>query len=84
MKLLKTVPVAVMLLGGVFASTFATASDTVFTVMDDPSTAKKPFEGSVNAGYLSQAGNTKSTSATADSRYLVWRHYCLVFMGRRQ
>lgn len=71
MKLLKTVPVAVMLLGGVFASTFATASDTVFTVMDDPSTAKKPFEGSVNAGYLSQAGNTKSTSATADST-LTW------------
>lgn len=67
MKLLKTVPAALMLAGGVFASLNATADDTVFTVMDDPSTAKKPFEGNVNAGYLAQSGNTKSSSMTADS-----------------
>jgi putative salt-induced outer membrane protein len=36
------------------------ADDSVFTVMDDPSTAKKPFEGVVNAGYLAQSGNTKT------------------------
>ena len=40
MKLLKTVPAALMLAGGVFAAMNATADDTVFTVMDDPSTAK--------------------------------------------
>ncbi len=57
--------------GGVFASAYATASDTVFTVMDDPTSAKKPFEGNVNAGYLAQSGNTKSSSATADST-LTW------------
>jgi putative salt-induced outer membrane protein len=51
MKLLKTVPAALMLAGGVFAAMNATADDTVFTVMDDPSTAKKPFEGNLNAGY---------------------------------
>lgn len=67
MKLLKTVPAALMLAGGVFASLNATADDTVFTVMDDPSTAKKPFEGNLNAGYLAQSGNTKSSSLTADS-----------------
>ncbi|RRE63555.1 DUF481 domain-containing protein [Klebsiella pneumoniae] len=67
MKLLKTVPAAVMLAGGLFASVGAMADDSVFTVMDDPSAAKKPFEGVVNAGYLAQSGNTKSSSMTADS-----------------
>ncbi len=65
MKLLKTVPAAVMLAGGLFASVGAMADDSVFTVMDDPSAAKKPFEGVVNAGYLAQSGNTKSSSMTA-------------------
>lgn len=60
MKLLKAVPAVVMLAGGVFASLYAAADDSVFTVMDDPSTAKKPFEGNLNAGYLAQSGNTKA------------------------
>ncbi|QLJ46234.1 YdiY family protein [Raoultella ornithinolytica] len=71
MKLLKTVPAAALLAGGLFASAHALADDSVFTVMDDPSTAKKPFEGAVNAGYLAQSGNTKSSSMTADST-LTW------------
>lgn len=66
MKLLKTVPAAVML-AGAFATVGAMADDSVFTVMDDPSAAKKPFEGVVNAGYPAQSGNTKSSSMTADS-----------------
>lgn len=36
MKLLKAVPAVVMLAGGVFASLYAAADDSVFTVMDDP------------------------------------------------
>jgi putative salt-induced outer membrane protein len=32
---------------------------------------QKPFEGTVNAGYLAQSGNTKSSSMTADST-LTW------------
>lgn len=52
MKLLKTVPAIVMLAGGMFASLNAAADDSVFTVMDDPASAKKPFEGNLNAGYL--------------------------------
>ena len=67
MKLFKTVPAAVLLAGGMLASHIASASDSVFTVMDDPSTAKKPFEGDVNAGYLAQSGNSRSSSLTADS-----------------
>lgn len=67
MKLLKTVPAIVMLAGGMFASLNAAADDSVFTVMDDPASAKKPFEGNLNAGYLAQSGNTKSSSLTADT-----------------
>lgn len=44
MKLLKTVPAALVLMGGVFASMHAAADDSVFTVMDDPSSAKKPLK----------------------------------------
>lgn len=71
MKLFKTVPVLIVLAGGVLASLNAAADDTVFTVMDDPSTAKKPFEGNVNGGYLAQSGNTTSSSLTSDST-LTW------------
>lgn len=60
MKLVKTVPTALLLTGSALFSHFAIADTTVFTVMDDPSTAKKPFEGNLNAGYLAQSGNTKS------------------------
>ncbi len=41
MKLLKTVPAALLLTGGLLASMHAVADDSVFTVMDDPSSAKK-------------------------------------------
>lgn len=74
MKLLKAVPAVVMLAGGVFASLYAAADDSVFTVMDDPSTAKKPFEGNLNAGYLAQSGNTKSSSLTADTAMTWYGH----------
>lgn len=67
MKLLKTVPATVVLAGGVLASMYAAADDSVFTVMDDPATAQKTFEGNLNGGYLAQSGNTKSSSLTADS-----------------
>ncbi len=71
MKLFKTVPLAMLLAGGALLSQHAMADNTVFTVMDDPSTATKPFEGDLNAGYLAQTGNTKSSSLTADSN-LTW------------
>ena len=74
MKLLKTVPAIVMLAGGMFASLNAAADDSVFTVMDDPASAKKPFEGNLNAGYLAQSGNTKSSSLTADTTMTWYGH----------
>lgn len=66
MKLLKTVPAIVMLAGGMFASLNAAADDSVllsWTILP----ALKPFEGNLNAGYLAQSGNTKSSSLTADT-----------------
>jgi len=57
-----------MLAGSALFSHFATADDSVFTVMDDPSSAKKPFEGYLNGGYLAQSGNTKSSSLTKAPR----------------
>ncbi len=66
MKLLKTVPAIVMLAGGMFASLNAAADDSVFTVMDDPASAKKPFEGNLNAGSV-RSSNAKSSSLTADT-----------------
>ncbi len=70
MNLYKTVPAA-LLLGSTLVSHLAFADDSVFTVMDDPTTAKKPFEGNINAGYLAQSGNSKSSTATADTN-LTW------------
>ncbi|THK20617.1 hypothetical protein DIZ31_25655, partial [Escherichia coli] len=50
-----------MLAGGMFASLNAAADDSVFTVMDDPASAKKPFEGNLNAGYLAYTHLTPPT-----------------------
>ncbi|MBP2171192.1 putative salt-induced outer membrane protein [Erwinia toletana] len=63
MKALKKLS-AVLLLSGMCCHQ-ALADNSVFTTMDDPSTAKTPFEGSASAGYLAQSGNTKSSNATA-------------------
>lgn len=71
MKLFKTVPVVIMCTGGMFAAFTAQAADNVFTVMDDPVTAKKPFEGNLNAGYLAQSGNSDHSSLTAETN-MTW------------
>ena len=59
MKLLKTVPAIVMLAGGMFASLNAAADDSVFTVMDDPASAKKPFEGNLNLSLIHISAPTR-------------------------
>ncbi len=35
--------------------------------MDDPATAKKPFEGNVQAGYNAQSGNSQSSTLLANT-----------------
>nr|WP_314421939.1 DUF481 domain-containing protein [uncultured Erwinia sp.] len=70
MKALSKLSVVLLLSGGALCQQ-ALADNNVFTVMDDPSTAKKPFEGNAAAGYLAQSGNTKSSSATANTN-MTW------------
>ncbi|HGJ5875641.1 MAG TPA: YdiY family protein [Arsenophonus sp.] len=50
-----------------FISPFALANDSLFTVMDDPATAKKDIEVSISGGYQLQTGNSKSSNLTAKS-----------------
>lgn len=70
MKALNKLSVVLLLSGGALCQQ-ALADNNVFTVMDDPSTAKKDFEGNAAAGYLAQSGNTTSSSATANTN-LTW------------
>ncbi|EXU74067.1 MULTISPECIES: DUF481 domain-containing protein [Erwinia] len=62
---------ALLLLSGASICHQALADNNVFTVMDDPSTAKKTFEGNAAAGYLAQTGNTTSSSLTANTN-MTW------------
>lgn len=64
MKSLNTLKVALLMTSGLLAQQ-AFADSSLFTAMDNPASAKKPFEGSAAAGYLAQSGNSKSSSATA-------------------
>ncbi|CNH70751.1 Putative salt-induced outer membrane protein [Yersinia thracica] len=52
-------------------STAVLADATVFTALDDPATAKKSFDGTVEAGYTAQSGNTNNSTLTANST-LTW------------
>jgi len=56
-----------------FACLPAFADNTLFTALDDPSTAKKSFDGNVQAGYNAQSGNTQSSTLQANST-LTWFH----------
>ncbi|CAI2509976.1 DUF481 domain-containing protein [Serratia marcescens] len=54
-----------------FTSVSAFADNTLFTAMDDPATAKKPFEGNVQAGYNAQSGNSQSSTLLANTN-MTW------------
>lgn len=70
MKAFNKLSVVLLLSGGALCHQ-AMADNNVFTVMDDPSTAKKTFEGNAAAGYLAQTGNTTSSSLTANTN-MTW------------
>ncbi|VXD08599.1 conserved hypothetical protein [Enterobacterales bacterium 8AC] len=64
-----------------FTSISALADNTLFTAMDDPSTAKKPFDGNIQAGYNAQSGNSQNSTLLAnttmtwfnsDTAYSLW------------
>lgn len=66
MKFLNKASAACLLITGTLSHQ-ALADNGVFTVMDNPTTAKKPFDGNISAGYLAQSGNSDSSSLTADT-----------------
>ncbi|NIG62375.1 MAG: DUF481 domain-containing protein [Serratia symbiotica] len=64
-----------------FTSTLALADNTLFTAMDDPANAQKPFEGNFQAGYNAQSGNSQNSRLLArtnmtwfdnDAAYSLW------------
>jgi putative salt-induced outer membrane protein len=64
-----------------FTSIPTLADNTLFTAMDDPSTAKKPFDGNIQAGYNAQSGNSQNSTLLAnttmtwfnnDAAYSLW------------
>ncbi|MFC0228544.1 DUF481 domain-containing protein [Serratia aquatilis] len=50
-----------------FTSVSVFADNTLFTAMDDPSTAKKPFDGNIQAGYNAQTGNSQNSTLLANT-----------------
>jgi putative salt-induced outer membrane protein len=64
-----------------FTNLSALADNTLFTALDDPATAKKPFDGNVQAGYNAQSGNSQNSTLLAntsmtwfntDTAYSLW------------
>lgn len=49
----------------------ASANVDIFTVPDDPSTAKKNFVGNIQGSFIHQSGNTRTSTISADST-LTW------------
>ncbi|PVZ85649.1 hypothetical protein C9426_18340 [Serratia sp. S1B] len=50
-----------------FTSVSVFADNTLFTAMDDPATAKKPFDGNIQAGYNAQSGNSQNSALLANT-----------------
>jgi len=64
--------VSLLAILGMSLASFSTFADTdIFTALDDPSTAKKSFDGNVLGSYDKQSGNTTS-SALAASSTMTW------------
>ena len=60
--------VSLLAIMGISLASFSTFADTdIFTALDDPSTAKKSFDGNVLGSYNKQSGNSTSSSLAASS-----------------
>lgn len=62
----RAMPLCLSILSALTSSA-AFADTSLFTAMDDPSTAKKSFDGNVQAGYNSQSGNSESSNLLANT-----------------
>lgn len=67
-RIARTRAVSLLTVLGLSLASFATFADTdIFTALDDPSTAKKSFDGNIQAGYTAQSGNTHNSNLAANS-----------------
>ncbi|MDR3430987.1 MAG: DUF481 domain-containing protein [Rouxiella aceris] len=66
-RVVRHLPACAIVCGAALFSLSSLADTSVFTALDDPATAKKSFDGNVQAGYSAQTGNTSNSSLSADS-----------------
>ena len=66
-RVVRRLPAYAVVCGAALFSVSSLADTTIFTALDDPATAKKPFEGNIQAGYTAQTGNTTNSSLSADT-----------------
>jgi len=66
-RVVRRLPACAVVCGAALFSISSLADTTIFTALDDPAQAKKPFEGNVQAGYSAQTGNTSNSTLNADT-----------------
>lgn len=66
-RVVRRLPAYAVVCGAALFSISSLADTTIFTALDDPATAKKPFDGNIQAGYTAQTGNTSNSSLSADT-----------------
>ena len=66
-RVVRHLPVCAVVCGASLFSISSLADTTIFTALDDPAQAKKPFVGNVQAGYSAQTGNTSNSTLNADT-----------------
>jgi len=72
-RVVRRLPAYAVVCGAALFSISSFADTSIFTALDDPSTAKKSFDGNIQAGYSAQTGNTKNSTLSADTT-MTWFH----------
>lgn len=66
-RVVRRLPACALVCGAALFSVSSLADTDVFTALDNPATAKKDFDGNVQAGYNAQTGNTSSNNLNANT-----------------
>jgi putative salt-induced outer membrane protein len=72
-RVVRRLSTCAILCGAALYSVSSLADNSIFTVLDDPSTAKKSFDGNVQAGFTAQTGNTTNSNLNAATT-MTWFH----------
>jgi putative salt-induced outer membrane protein len=66
-RVVRRLPACAIVCGAALFSVSSLADTDVFTALDNPATAKKNFDGNVQAGYSAQTGNSSSNNLNANT-----------------